>query len=183
MVILLFTDIYRATTRTVAMTVERIAQPHARGGGGVGNLPWVDLAVPEVDAWGRRFLYRGTPSFADDVGLPTVAPGSCPPTPPAAPPSQASFALCSDGNINIVDGAGGNPVASKIPAVIVSYGANGGVAPTSLHETENRPSGPNPTIFVSKGYSQNPGSEFDDLVAWISPHILKNRMIAAGRLP
>ncbi|MGH8509743.1 MAG: type II secretion system protein, partial [Gammaproteobacteria bacterium] len=145
----------------------------------VGNLPWADLAVPELDAWGRRFFYRVTPSFGDDVTQNTVAlPASC-----ITLPAQASFALCSDGDIDILDGAGGNNVATDIPAVIVSYGANGGLTPTSADERENWPTGPNPTIFVSKGYSQNPASEFDDLVAWISPHILKNRMIAAGRLP
>lgn len=142
-----------------------------------GNLPSANLGVARMDAWGRPFAYRVTGFFADE-NTATVGPPPCTPT-----SSVTSIALCSDGDITVKDGAGGNNVATNIPALVVSYGANGGLTPTSADETENRPTGPNPTIFVSKGYSQNPGTEFDDLVAWISPHILMNRMIVAGRLP
>ncbi len=35
------------------------------------------------------------------------------------------------------------------------------------------------TIFISK----TPAATFDDLVAWVSPNILFNRMVTAGKLP
>ena len=142
-----------------------------------GELPSVNLGVARMDAWGRPFAYHVTDFFADEDPA-SVGPGGCVQT-----SATTSIALCSEGNITVLDGAGGSNVATSLPALIVSYGANGGLTPTSADETENRPAGPNPTIFMSKGYSQNPGTEFDDLVAWISPHILMNRMIAAGRLP
>ncbi len=33
------------------------------------------------------------------------------------------------------------------------------------------------------GTNPSQGGEFDDLVVWISPNILFNRMVAAGKLP
>ncbi len=37
--------------------------------------------------------------------------------------------------------------------------------------------------FVMHTITQPGPNEFDDLVTWISPNILYNRLIAAGRLP
>ena len=167
------------------------------GGTVVGNLPWVDLAVAEEDAWGRRFRYRVTPSYADDVLAGTVAP---PPPPPPGPPTlpcttlpaQASFALCSDGDITIrSDGVDTSPptlVASNVAAVVISHGNHRFLpADASLHEDENFDdssiAGDTLGTFVSRDYTGGTGEEFDDLVVWISPLILKNRMIMAGKLP
>ncbi|CAN5857100.1 hypothetical protein BH20PSE1_BH20PSE1_03300 [soil metagenome] len=160
----------------------------------VGNLPWVDLAVPEEDAWGRRFRYRVTPSYADDVSAGTVAPGPsgtpCTAVPPTLP-TQASFALCSDGDITIrsngVDTSPTTLVATKVAAVVISHGKHRFLpADASPHEDENfddSSTGDNPRTFVSRDYTGGTGEEFDDLVVWISPHILKNRMLMAGKLP
>ncbi len=80
-------------------------------------------------------------------------------------------------------------LASSVPVVIWSVGPN---APTtggtSIHELQN----PNPTagysgdrIFVSrtKAAAGAGGGEFDDIVTWIGPPTLFNRLIAAGKLP
>lgn len=139
-------------------------------------LPSADLGVAGTDAWGRPFAYAVTGDFADNN---VNNSGGCVSTSPTT-----SIALCSVGQICVKDstGAGTCNVGTNIPAVIVSYGDNGGITPTlSLDELENWP--PFNVNFVSTGYRQNPVNEFDDLVAWISPHILKNRMVAAGRLP
>jgi type II secretory pathway pseudopilin PulG len=162
----------------------------------VGNLPWVDLAVPAQDAWGRRFLYRATTSYADDVGLPTVAPGSCPVTPPAAPPAQSSFALCSNGDIRVRDGDASIPgtvqIANDAAAVVISHGKHRSQAdpsdPPSPNEEENFEdvtTFPGDTLgtVVVREYTGGTGQEFDDLVIWIPHLILKNRMIMAGKLP
>jgi hypothetical protein len=39
--------------------------------------------------------------------------------------------------------------------------------------------------FVSRDRSPSDSAagEFDDIVLWLSPHVLKQRMVAAGRLP
>jgi hypothetical protein len=68
-----------------------------------------------------------------------------------------------------------------VPAVIYSTGKNGASGGTSADEAEN----PNPNsadnnrVFVSHDFTPT----FDDMVIWISPNILFNRMVAAGKLP
>jgi hypothetical protein len=101
-----------------------------------------------------------------------------------------SFAVAFDlnavGTITILNTVGGSAIADQIPAVIVSHGGNGFHAwlPSGSRmpgspdgdESANNMAG---TEFVSK----TPTETFDDLVAWISPAVLMNRMVAAGRLP
>lgn len=147
-----------------------------------GVLPWATLGISETDSWGNRFTYRVTESFADPIAAATVTPpASC-----TTIPTAASFALCSDGDITIKDGAG-NAVASKISAVVVSHGQKSSGAYTPQggairipgavgDELENAN---NDATFISK----TTDTAFDDLVIWISPNILYNRMVAAGKLP
>ena len=161
-----------ANTVSTAGTENRTA-PNCNGvAGGVaaGVVPWAALGLPEIDAWGRRLTYVVTDTFADDPsgGL------------------QSSFMLTDGGNINVT--AGGSPpvtVAGGMVAVIVSHGKNGlgayqmdgvQVAGATADEMDNAN---NNTTFVSK----IPDENFDDLVVWISPSILKARMVAANRLP
>ncbi len=134
-------------------------------GGSSGVLPWATLGVSETDAWGNRYTYRVTVVFADTTTF---------------------FTLSSPGDSTIHATSGGTLIASAIPAVIVSHGKNGSgaynTAGTQLavsadaDEVENSDSD---TDFVSK----TPTATFDDLVAWISPNILFNRMVTAGKLP
>ncbi len=76
-------------------------------------------------------------------------------------------------------------LVSSTPVVIWSVGANAATGGASLDETQN----PNPNggsadrIFVSRVPSNVPGSEFDDIVAWVPMPILIGRMVAAGQLP
>lgn len=148
----------------VGTPLECVTTPDAEG-----NLPWVDLGLPGSDAWSQRFSYHVTSDFADEIegtgcGTPTLG---------------VSFSLCSVGNITVLDGSGGDNVAIEIPAIILSRGKNW-AASISADEGENDGSN---TTYVYKGFSATSGDEFDDLIAWISPHILKNRMVTAGKLP
>lgn len=160
------------------------------GAAALGVVPWTTLGVSETDAWGRRFTYRVTPTFADAV--PSAAVG-CPTV-----PLNASFSLCSTGDNTVSDGTAN--IANNIPAVIVSHGKNGSgafsssgtqlPAATSADEIQNY-AAPLDT-FVSRtmtsaqtpcGGAGQPRCEFDDVVGWLIPGILYNRMVAAGRLP
>lgn len=157
------------------------------GGAVNGVLPWVTLGVNETDAWGRRYTYRVTAIFADAIS--TTFGASCPAGTTA---TQSSFALCSQGDITVTDGS--SNIATQIPAVVVSHGKNGYGAYTSLgtqlsttgagtDELENIDAD---ATFVSRVYTDNPaatGGAFDDIVIWITPNILLNRMVAAGKLP
>lgn len=149
-----------------------------------GVLPWVTLGVSETDAWGNRYTYRVTDYFADDIGNPTYG-GVCS---PSSPPSLASFALCSPGNLKILS-APSVTLADKVPAVIISHGKNTAGAWTTqgaqilpvssdLDERENSDGALNNNYT-----SHTPTQTYDDLVVWISTNILLNRMVTAGKLP
>lgn len=170
--------------------------PTATGctGGQSGVLPWSTLGVSETDAWNWRFTYRVSDQFSRTVD-PTRAlilanyPGCASATLPATTPTQAAFVLCSSGDNNVCPSSAGCPgttIASSIPAIVVSHGKNGAGAynnqgtpiPVSVDADEAENSDGN-TNFVS----HTPTSTYDDLVAWVSPNTLFNRMVAAGRLP
>lgn len=146
-----------------------------------GVLPWSTLGVSETDGWGRRFTYRVSQGVnsnfadgADGTGAScNIAAG-------------VSFQLCSSANLNVLATSGGSNVASSVPAVVLSHGKNGlgaypggggnAIGTASGDEGENAD---DDNIFVSKDHSAN----FDDQVVWLSPNILFNRMVAAGKLP
>jgi len=161
-----------ASTVSTAGTENRTAPNCNAVVGGVarGVVPWAVLGLPELDSWGRRFTYVVTASFADDLtgGL------------------QASFTVTDVGNIDVTSG-GGTPViiADNMVAVIVSHGKNefgayrtDGTQVTGAagDELENADAD---AMFVAK----IPEPTFDDLVVWVSPNVLKSRMVAANRLP
>lgn len=126
-----------------------------------GVVPWVTLGTSETDAWGRRFSYSVSSTFT------------------------TSFTLTSTGTINIKNKTGGSNIAENVPAAIISHGPNGRgaytpagtqIATSSDTDEDNNSNG---APFVS--HDLNP--TFDDLVIWLSPHTLFNRMVAAGKLP
>jgi len=147
-----------------------------------GVLPWATLGVNESDGWGRRFTYRvshgATSNFADGADGTGAA---CSIT------AGISFQLCSSANINVLATSGGSSVAANVPAVVVSHGPNGlgaypagggtqiGTATGDEDENAN-----DDDTFVSHDQVQN---GFDDLVIWLSPNTLINRMVTVGKLP
>lgn len=136
-----------------------------------GTLPWRDLGLAREDAWGNRFRYRVDKHFSDsNIGIAINTPA-------------ATLRICDQTPCATF-------VATQIPVVILSHGTNGfgainsgGAAtqtPTSADELENSNSNDD---FVSRTPTSAGANEFDDLVIWLSPNILYNRLIAAGRLP
>lgn len=132
-----------------------------------GVLPWVTLGLPESDPWGRRLTYYAQAEF------------TVPPTAGA----QAGFELETAGKGKVLDAAG-HPTAEELPAIVVSHGLRGGGAylgdgrqlAASSEEAENADADSN---FVA----HLPNKEFDDLLTWVVPGVLKARLVAAGRLP
>ena len=139
-----------------------------------GFLPWGSLGVNKQDAWGRLYRYVVSPAF-----------------------SNAPFTLASPTTLTIQtrDTAGALINLSSVnalPVVIISHGKNGYggtnidggavIAATSADEVTNATGANN---FVTRTIT-SPGAglaEFDDLVTWLSPNILFNRMVSAGKLP
>lgn len=122
----------------------------------VGTLPYMDLGVADKDAYGNVLIYAVTKAFAD---------------------STAYFTLTTAGTLRVCTTAACTAtLTSNAVAVIVSRGANWANTP-SADEAENTDGD---TDSVSHDFVQN---GFDDLVVWLSPNTLFNRMVAAGQLP
>lgn len=122
----------------------------------VGTLPYKDLGVAEKDAYGNVLSYAVTREFAD---------------------SATHFTLNTAGTMRICTTAACTTnLTSTTAAVIVSRGANWANTP-SADEAENTDGD---TDFVSHDFAQN---GYDDMVIWVSPNILFNRMVTAGQLP
>lgn len=62
------------------------------------------------------------------------------------------------------------------PALVYSGGSNGGTIPVAIDEAANTNGD---KVFVSHDLTP----AFDDLLVWISPNVLINRMVSAGQLP
>jgi len=148
-----------------------------------GVVPWVTLGVRETDAWGRRFTYRVNSAFATNAPF---------------------FSLTSLGTLDVYSTASGatpacpadfsGRIATNVPAIIISHGKNGfgaytsqGGAPMSttgadVSEKENADV---ESCYMEKEIDLNPSTAptYDDVLIWIPPTILFNRMVAAGKLP
>jgi prepilin-type N-terminal cleavage/methylation domain-containing protein len=125
-----------------------------------GSLPYKDLGVVDKDAYGNILVYAVTKEFAN-----SATPFTLITTGAANTMRICTTSLCTASLTN-------NAVV-----VIVSPGANR-ATPASPDEVKNATAGT--TDFVSHDLSQN---TFDDLVIWISPNTLFNRMVAAGQIP
>ena len=129
-----------------------------------GVIPWVTLGITETDAWGRRYTYSASSTFI-----------------------SGNFTLTSNGNLTIKSAAtGGTNISTFIPAVFISHGSNGlgaylpsGIALPTSSAPDEAANSSSSTNFVSHDFT----TSFDDLVMWISPNILFNRMVTAGKLP
>ena len=157
-----------------------------------GEYPWVDLGTTPSDAWGNRFHYRVISSFSNSqngfsLTPPVTGITICNKAPIPGPPASCPAS---------------NRVATTIPAVVLSYGKNGYGAlngntaatispltppknPSNLARDDELANIDADTIFVSRiiTASGTPATEFDDIVIWLSPNVLYNRMVAAGKLP
>lgn len=144
-----------------------------------GFIPWTTLGVRRTDAWNKMIRYSVTPAYAN-----------------------APFTLNTSGSKKILTRDGSGTISYLIgsasgcspcaPAVIYSAGKNNwGYADDGSALTDGSTSNADEdanaiatTIFFSRDQSSVPsGGEFDDLVTWIPPYVLFNRMISAGKLP
>lgn len=124
-----------------------------------------------LDAWDNPIRYAVTNANADSFttagGMRSNWAGGLTP----------DLRVCNTGvGIAAGDCAAGATLSDTAVVVVFSRGKNGGVAPTSTDETAN---GDADRVVVA----HTPTPDFDDIVVWLSPNVLYNRLIAAGRLP
>lgn len=155
-----------------------------------GFLPAVTLGLSPVDnngfaidAWSSRIRYAVTISnasaFTTANGMRTAGLAALTP--------NLSVCNSATGITATTCGAAANTLTNNAPVVIYSLGNNAGTGGTGLDEAAN----PNPNsanndqVFISHTPTDAaaPNGEFNDIVTWISPNILYNRMISAGTLP
>lgn len=134
-----------------------------------------------IDAWGNRLRYAVSDKSAGAIDFPFTKPSGIKSVWAVSPiPLQSNLLRICNTSENIA--ANDCPAADRITdsavAVMLSTGKNGGVMPISSDELANWTNS-NDRVFVST----TPSATYDDLVTWISPNILYNRMISAGRLP
>ena len=163
---------------TGACAAAIVASNNARG-----VIPWATLGINETDAWGRRYTYQVTANWADGAPVPDGTGATA-----CNVSVGVSFQLCSTPNLNIFSTVGGiNLTPNGVPAVIVSHGKNGygaytpngGPPLTTSPYTDEADNSDGDVNFVSKTVT----ATFDDLVVGISPNVLFNRMVSAGKLP
>lgn len=152
-----------------------------------GFLPAVTLGLSGVDANGylmdawriipNRIRYAVT---TDHANAATTTDGIKSITMPIFSPD---LNVCASATVITATTCGtATSLTNNAVAVIYSLGKN---APTGGTGTDEAANLNNDTVFVS--HTPNPtgavGGEFDDQVIWISPNILFNRMVLAGKLP
>lgn len=164
-------------------------------GGGACTHPWTGF-VPAItlgltptneqgyaiDDWGNQIRYAVTTSnsetFTTNISSKSIRinwnSGLAPDL------RVCSTAANLTGSSATADCASSKVLANTAIAVLFSRGENGAITPTSDDEKAN---GDGDRLFVSHPPTPRGSNEFDDLVVWLSPNILYNRMIAAGRLP
>lgn len=141
-----------------------------------GTLPWATLGLPETDPWDRRLTYFvsvkfSTPLSAGSLSSFTMSTG-------VAPDNAGT------GNVKLTASSASN-IASDLAAVIVSHGSRGlggyttsgaMIAGAAGDEAENADAD---LTFIAHTQSM----DFDDLLTWITPALLKSRLVAVGKLP
>lgn len=140
-----------------------------------------------VDAWSNRIRYAVTESngkaFTTSNGMSAIGISALTPdlqvcstaTGVTGPPP-----ICASGPPS-------TSLTPGVPVIIYSTGKNGGIGGAGVDEAQN----PNPNstnndrLFISHfaTSSSSANGEFDDIIEWISPSILINRMVSAGKLP
>ena len=145
-----------------------------------GILPWNDLGLDRTDAWNHYFRYRADSTFSSK-NKPFIIANS---------EGNSDIRIYGENKVLLVS------TLSQPAAIVLSHGSNGfGAKSLSADGSVNlepSPTGAEELIntteadkdFVSHPPTpQGSANAFDDMLVWISPKVLINRMITAERLP
>jgi prepilin-type N-terminal cleavage/methylation domain-containing protein len=140
-----------------------------------------------LDSWLQPIRYSVTQVFSPTPPPNTVmlftAPGEMRSNILASPPIAPDLVVCttSAGAVPATPACGAAVPSFQTPALVYSTGKNAVAAGVGVDEVEN---GNGDRIFVARPPTpfNPPAAGFDDLVIWISPNILYNRLIAGGAI-
>jgi len=164
----------------------------AAGGGqpGLGFVPAATLALTPtdsqgylIDSWGSRIRYSVTNSNSNAFTTVSQVRPLLTDLDPATPAPDLRVCTTATGitGVGMSGAACGTavPLTNSAVAVIFSVGKNGVTGGTGADESRNLD---NDRVFIS--HDQTPagatGGEFDDVVIWLSPSILYNRILSGG---
>jgi type II secretory pathway pseudopilin PulG len=132
-----------------------------------------------VDPWNNPIRYAVSSSYANAF---TTA-GGMKTSSLLSSAISLDLQVCSIASANTTNCTVANSslASNGVPAVILSTGKNGVNIGTNPDEAANLHTGAsiNSKIFVSHDFTPT----YDDQVVWVSPNVLFNRMVAAGKLP
>lgn len=143
-----------------------------------------------LDPWGQGYRYAVSPvdtSVDGDFDLVT-ANGVRNEGVAAVVPNLDLF-ICDDsatlGTHADCTAAASNEVMRSITAVIISQGKDRGTVASNIQaeNVDDFHDGTNDKVYIFASQSDKAGSEFDDVVKWLSSNLLFSRMIAAEQLP
>ncbi len=168
-----------------------------------GFVPAVTLGLPGplnrdkllLDAWGSPIRYSVSNSDANGNGQwDFVRPGEMRAATLAALAPSLDVCTTTTGSSATACASSATTITATAPVVLVSLGRNWATAAAG-DQLENLgatvaggPSGvsypvASDDVFVSRTESGQAGSEFDDIVTWVSPSTLYGELVSAGRLP
>lgn len=174
------------------------------GGAHQGWLPAASLAVPGLDAWGRRLVYGVSRELTRRAGDPSAAPCVR-----ESGENPCTLELGDAGELLVLARDAASRATPRVglglAAVVLSLGPNGhggtdaaGIAVAAAagvgdDEAENLDGDRTYVIRDVTGagaeepcQDAEPGAPlcpFDDLLIWVSPHVLAGRLVSAGQLP
>jgi prepilin-type N-terminal cleavage/methylation domain-containing protein len=143
-----------------------------------GLIPWATLGTAKLDGWNKVIRYSVSPAFANS-GFALTTP--------------ATKIILTRSNVGALQ-----PLANPVPVLVFSQGKNnfgttdsGASIPNTsagnIDEINNNTGTGSGVTFIQRTPVENPpaglGGAYDDIVTWIPPGVLFNRMVQAGRLP
>ena len=148
------------------------------------GLSGTDSSGFAVDSWGNRIHYAVTSWTNTSPAVSNVFTTSSGMSMVGISNLSPNLLVCSTATgIGSSSCASGTSLTSNgVPIVIFSTGKNGAQGGTGVDEAANL-DGNRTFVSHTPTPSGATNGEFDDLVIWVSPNILINRMVAAGKLP
>ena len=148
------------------------------------GLSGADSSGFAVDSWGNRIRYAVTSWTSTSPAVSNVFTTSSGMSMVGISNLSPNLLVCSTATgIGSSSCASGTSLTSNgVPTIIFSTGKNGASGGTGIDEAANL-DGNRTFVSHTPTLSGALNGEFDDIVIWLSPNVLINRMVAARQLP